>query len=152
MQDSFLRVIQRASGFRQEAKFSTWLFTLVRNVCIDHHRKMRFRNHASLDAAANDEDGSTISTRVDRVAGAEVAVDRHAAGPSLRDRMARAVADLPDEQREVFLLRHVQELSFSEIAGIVAAPENTVKSRMRYALVRLQETLSELREYVEAAP
>ncbi|HEX7477060.1 MAG TPA: sigma factor-like helix-turn-helix DNA-binding protein [Polyangiales bacterium] len=56
----------------------------------------------------------------------------------------------PDEQREVFLLRHVQNLPFGEIAEICGVPENTVKSRMRYALERLQSALGEYEEQARA--
>src|SRR5690606_24906940 len=49
LQEVFLRVIQRASEFRSQSKFTTWLYTIARNQCIDHSRKMKFRRHASLD-------------------------------------------------------------------------------------------------------
>ena len=61
-----------------------------------------------------------------------------------------AVEALPDEQREVFLLREVSNVPFKEIAEIVGASENTVKSRMRCALERLQAALSEFEEYARA--
>ena len=57
---------------------------------------------------------------------------------------------LPDDQREVFLLRHVSDLPFKEIAEIVGVGENTVKSRMRYALERLQAALAEFEDYAKA--
>jgi len=50
LQDVFLRVLQRSSEFKGEAKFSTWLYTIARNLCIDTSRKMVFRRHRSLDA------------------------------------------------------------------------------------------------------
>jgi RNA polymerase sigma-70 factor (ECF subfamily) len=56
------------------------------------------------------------------------------------------VEELPEEQREVFLLRQLQGLAFNEIAEVVGVPANTVKSRMRYALERLQGLLSDLEE------
>ena len=65
-------------------------------------------------------------------------------------RVVAAVEALPSEQREVFLLRHVANLAFQEIAVITETPENTVKSRMRYALERLQEALTEFEEYARA--
>ena len=55
--------------------------------------------------------------------------------------------ELPDDQREVFLLRELENLPFKEIADIVGVPENTVKSRMRYALERLQRALAEYADY-----
>jgi RNA polymerase sigma-70 factor (ECF subfamily) len=53
---------------------------------------------------------------------------------------------LPDDQREVFLMREVMEMSFAEIAAVVGASEPTVKSRMRYALGKLREALTDLRD------
>jgi RNA polymerase sigma-70 factor (ECF subfamily) len=68
----------------------------------------------------------------------------------LRERIGRAVDALPAEQREVFLMRNLQHMSFAEISVVVGAPENTVKSRMRYALERLQEALSDCEELAHA--
>lgn len=67
-------------------------------------------------------------------------------GGILRDRVARAVEALPGDQREVFLLRQLQGMTFGEIAEVVGIPANTAKSRMRYALERLQQALSDLEE------
>ncbi len=68
----------------------------------------------------------------------------------IRERVLAAVDVLPDEQREVFLMREVSNLPFKEIAEIVGVSENTIKSRMRYALERLQSALSEFEEYARA--
>jgi RNA polymerase sigma-70 factor (ECF subfamily) len=64
-----------------------------------------------------------------------------AAGRMMKERIESAVRELPYEQREVFLLRQLQGLAFNEIAEVVGIPANTVKSRMRYALERLQRSL-----------
>jgi len=58
-----------------------------------------------------------------------------------------AIESLPNDQREVFVMREYSNLSFKEIADVVGAPENTVKSRMRYALERLQSSLVEYEDY-----
>jgi RNA polymerase sigma-70 factor (ECF subfamily) len=149
LQEVFLRVVQRSGDFRGQSKFSTWLYTIARNQCIDHGRKMSHRRHASLDAptrGAEDEQGPTL---MDRVADGGATSDREAIGKQLRAAIARAIEELPDEQREVFLLRQVQDLPFKEIALVVGTSENTVKSRMRYALERLQGALAEYEDYVE---
>ena len=78
----------------------------------------------------------------------EVPTDEAAEAPTLRTRMAAAIDALPDDQREVFLLRQMSGLSFREIGETVGAPENTVKSRMRYALDKLREELADLRPVV----
>ena len=77
-------------------------------------------------------------------------MERTAVAAEIRERLLAAVDELPDEQREVFLLREVSNVPFKEIAEIVGVPENTVKSRMRYALERLQAALSDFEEYARA--
>ena len=140
-QDVWLKVIERCEEFRGDAKFSTWLYTIARNLSIDHQRKMKFRGHASLDAPEF-RSGQSVG---ERVSGSSPSPEQLAGGGLLRERIADAVEGLPEEQREVFLLRQLQGLAFKEIADVVGASPNTVKSRMRYALERLQQTLRDLR-------
>lgn len=149
LQDVFVRVVQNASSFKGDAKLSTWLYTIARNLCIDASRKMVFRRHRSLDAPGEGRDGDGAAM-VERVAGSTPTADRQAIGGAVGEAIQRAVEELPEEQREVFLLREVEHLPFKEIAEIVGVPENTVKSRMRYALERLQEALSEYEDYARA--
>ena len=148
LQDVFMKVVQRSGEFRGSSKLSTWLYTIARNLCIDHSRKMVFRRHKSLDAPGRSEPGEEGPSLLDRTASAEPAVDRAVIAEDLRARIAVAVEELPEEQREVFLMRQVQGMAFKEIAEVVGVPENTVKSRMRYALERLQRALSEYEDYV----
>src|SRR5262249_9465874 len=118
--------------------------------CIDHLRKMSLRQHASLDQPRGDEqDGPTL---LDRTADAHpsASAERSVIGRQLGQRITRGVEDLPQEQREGFLLREGANLPFKDIATITGVPENTVKSRMRYALERLQECLSEYEDYARA--
>jgi RNA polymerase sigma-70 factor (ECF subfamily) len=150
LQDVFTRVIQSSDGFKKDSKFSTWLYAIARNLCIDHMRRMKHRRHASLDAPSNGIQEGAATAWVERIAARGPELDREAAGTDLRGRIAQAVAGLPEEQREVFLMRQVQQLPFAEIAIVVGASENTVKSRMRYALERLQEALADVEEYARA--
>lgn len=142
-QEVFLRVIQGASGFQSQAKFSTWLFAIARNLCVDHGRRMRHRRHASLEAQASEPNGDPPVRLLDRLPHQQPGTERHVSSARIRERVARAVAELPIEQREVFLLRQVDGVSFAEVAAICGVSENTVKSRMRYALERLQLALSD---------
>ncbi len=148
-QDVFLRVIQGASGFQSQAKFSTWLFTIARNLCIDHGRRMKLRRHASLDAPVSDSDGAL--RLVDRLPHTQPGTDRSASATRIRERVNRALDSLPLEQREVFLLRQIDGVPFAEIAVICGIPENTVKSRMRYALERLQAALADYEDDASAS-
>lgn len=150
-QEVFLRVVQSASEFKHEARFTTWLYTIARNLTIDHLRKRRLRAHPSLDQPRErgDESGRAM---IDSVADRHPrsSVERTAVSTEVGSRIVDAVEALPDEQREVFMLRELANLPFKEIAAITGVPENTVKSRMRYALDRLQAALSEFEEYARA--
>lgn len=149
VQDAFVRVVQNAAEFKHEARFTTWLYTIARNLCIDQLRKHALRKHPSLDQGTGGED-SEGPTLGEQTADAHASVEREATGIELKERIARAVEALPDEQREVFLMREVANLPFKEIAEVTGVPENTVKSRMRYALERLQQALGEYEEYARA--
>ena len=148
LQDTWMSVLKRAGTFKEDSKFSTWLYAIARNKCIDRSRKMRFRRHRSLDAAT----GQRAEAPVERVVAPQVPVDQAAAAPALRTRIARAVEALPDEQREVFLLRQLQGMAYADIAEVVGCGTNTAKSRMRYALERLQEVLAADRASEEVCP
>lgn len=150
-QDVFVRVVQSASEFRHSARFSTWVYTIARNLCIDQLRKAQLRRHPSLDqpSQGSDEDGPTLGERMaddhpDRT------VDRAAIGRQLSEHIQHAVEELPEDQREVFLLREVGNIPFKDIAVMIGIPENTVKSRMRYALERLQRALGEYEDYARS--
>jgi RNA polymerase sigma-70 factor (ECF subfamily) len=149
-QDAFLRVVQNASEFKHEARFSTWLYAIARNLCVDCLRKLAHRRHPSLEQPAPGAPeprplGENVADPHPRSS-----VERVAVSAEVADSIVRAVDGLPEEQREVFLLREVARLPFKEIAEVTGVGENTVKSRMRYALDRLQEALSEFEEYARA--
>lgn len=146
-QEVFLRVVERAGDFKHESRFSTWLFSIARNLCIDALRKQSHRNHASLDEP--DREGVPVGEQI-RDDGPHASVERAAQGREVAEHIAEALRALPDEQREVFLLREIANLPFQEIAQVTGAPENTVKSRMRYALERLQEALRDFEEVARA--
>jgi RNA polymerase sigma-70 factor, ECF subfamily len=150
VQDVFVKIVQSAADFKHESRFSTWAYAIARNICIDHLRKMAFRQHPSLDQAVHDDPAGP--TLLDRTADVHPssAVERTVIGQELGHLIARCVEALPTDQREVFLLREIGNLPFKDIASITGVPENTVKSRMRYALERLQEALSEYEDYARA--
>jgi RNA polymerase sigma-70 factor, ECF subfamily len=149
VQEAFVRVVQSATDFKHEARFTTWVYTITRNLCIDHLRKKALRKHPSLDESKGGESGEG-PTLGEQTADPRASVERAATGTELKERIAAAVDKLPDEQREVFLMREIANLPFKEIAEITGVPENTVKSRMRYALERLQEALAEYEDYARA--
>jgi RNA polymerase sigma-70 factor (ECF subfamily) len=150
-QETFLRVVQSAAQFKNEARFSTWLYGIVRNLCVDHERRRQHHRHASLDDEQPNAEqvGRPLS---ELVAGAHprASVERSVLSSQVGASIVRALEDLPDEQREVFLMREIANLPFDDIASITECPTSTVKSRMRYALNRLRDALSNFDEYARA--
>ena len=142
LQEVFLRVVRRAESFKGQAKFTTWMYTIARNLIIDTARRERHRKTIALDAPAYGDDAQG-ETRLDRTPDQAPTPDRGAADARFTARLEDALQALPEEQREVFLLREVEGLKFREIAEILNLPANTIKSRMRYALEALRSTLSD---------
>jgi RNA polymerase sigma-70 factor, ECF subfamily len=145
LQEVFLRVVKSAAEWQPSAKVSTWLFTIARNLCTDQARRAEFRRAESLDQSKAGEEGSG-SQRIDRGAAVSGNAETVVMGREIASLVDRAVGELPVEQREVFLMREVMDMSFAEIAAQVGASEPTVKSRMRYALQRLRSKLGELHD------
>ena len=124
-QEAFLRIVKGAAAWEQRARFQTWLYTIARNLCVDQSRRDRFRRTDSLDAQGPDDEPAMV----DSVPGREIDPSRGAESSRLRPVLAKALAALPDEQREVFLLREQAGVPFKEIAELTGVNENTVKSR-----------------------
>lgn len=145
-QEVFYRVIKSAPKYETSARFTTWLYTIARNLCIDRARRKSGKNEMSLDRpmSGEDDDKTFLSTVSDQHARAgNVTLLRK----DFANRLQAALAELPEEQREVFLLREVEGLKFREIADVVGVSENTIKSRMRYAVQTLRGYLEEYRDY-----
>jgi RNA polymerase sigma-70 factor, ECF subfamily len=151
LQDCFLRLIRGVDSYQKQAKFTTWLYTIARNLCVDASRRGKHRKAYSLDAPL-DRGEDSGETRMDVIADGGPATDRKVIGKELHSKMEKAVAGLSEEQREVFLMREILDMPFKDIAEIVKCPENTVKSRMRYALEKLREELEEYADMAKALP
>ncbi len=140
-QDVFMRIIKSAPKYTTSAKFTTWAYTIARNICIDRARKKGGKHELSLDKNVSGDEGEG-RTFLDNVA------DESNTGASsydrkqFRERLAKALDDLPEDQREVFIMRHVTGLKFREISEVLDIPLPTVKSRMRYALEALRGHLA----------
>ena len=122
VQDAFVRVYRALPRFRDDARFEPWLFRVLANRCRSTHARARWYRRALVD------DADTLAGRAapDDTAGA---VDAEC----LRDVVARALADLPVEQREAFLLRHVEEWSYDDIARATGARLSTLRMRVKRA-------------------
>ncbi len=144
LQEVFLRVIRAKDRYQRTARFTTWIYTIARNLCVDESRRQKFRRTIPLEAkrkGRSEEGGLSI---LDVTEAAQVGTDAASEAPKIRARVAAAIENLPDDQREVFVMRQFGGLSFKQIGEAVGAPENTVKSRMRYALEKLRADLCDM--------
>jgi len=140
-QETFLRVYKHRKRYDRTARFRPWLYQIATNVCKDHLKYMRHRRHASLDTHA--DDGSAWS---DRIADPAPGPAAHAALGDVRDALDRAVANLPDHQRSVFLMSRYEGLQYKEIADSLEIPVGTVKSRMNKAVNAVMQDVEAARQ------
>jgi RNA polymerase sigma-70 factor (ECF subfamily) len=134
-QEVWLRVIRRSDSFDGRSRFTTWLFTVTRNVCIDHLRRQK-RRRPKITPPANE-----ASFQLDDLADPGPPIVESLARRELTSFVEEAVADLTESQREVFLLREQTDLTFAEVAELIGVPRDTVKSRMRYALAHIRRAV-----------
>jgi len=140
LQETWLKVIRGSREYEPKARFTTWLYTIARNLCVDSARRETFREVVPLEAPQRDG----APPMAEWLADGRPAPDRAAHHARLRPLLEQALMSLPKEQREVFVLREYSGVPFKEIASVVGMSENTVKSRMRYALEGLRRRLLEL--------
>lgn len=143
-QEVLLKMVRATDRWTPSARVRTWMYRIARNHCIDELRKAKHRQTESMDRPLQEEGAAGGGTLGDRLADSQaVPPDRGAASLHLRERLIQAIQALPEEQREVFLMREQAGLPFKEIADVVGVPENTAKSRMRYALEALRASLAQ---------
>ena len=131
-QEAFLKAFRSLHGFKGEARFSSWLYQIALNLCRDRLRRKRGRAFVSLDSV--EEDGGLPAQ-------AGLSPYDLAERRALCGLVRGALAELPDEQREVIVLKEYQELTFAEIAEILDVPLSTVKTRLYRGLVGLRGRL-----------
>ena len=148
LQETWLKVVRSAREYEAKAKFTTWLYTIARNLCVDSARKESYRQASSLEApTGNGAGGDEGRALGEALPDTGASPERGAYNARLRPLIERALASLPEEQREVFLLREYSGIAFKEIAEVTGVSENTVKSRMRYALEGLRRRIRQPRAF-----
>jgi len=134
-QESFLRVIKASSRYKPTAGFRNYLYQITRNLCLDILR----RRAKGLEEAVAESNPGTLP---ESVPNGNPGPESKAGANQLRSALQRALDELPQEQREVFLLKEVKDLKLQDVARVTGTNPNTVKSRLRYALANLREKLS----------
>ncbi len=130
-QEAFLRVLSGAGEYRPEAQFSTWLYRIVSNLCLDERRRWARRRRWSLESAEISVDPARESDQ-----------DRR----ELQQRVQQAVADLPQRQRLAVVLHRFEGLNHAEIAEITGWSASAVESCLVRAYAGLRQRLAGLRD------
>ena len=131
-QEAFLKAYRSLGDFRGESKFSVWLYRIVSNVCLDFLRRRSRRPSVSL--TAEDEEGEEQQWDVPDE---RLSPERLLEQKLTREAVQAGLRELPEEQREILLLREIKGLSYEEIGEILSLEPGTVKSRIFRARKRL---------------
>ena len=136
-QDTFLKVIQsvKAGKYSDNGKFLSWVMRIAHNLIIDHFRRIKQINTISND---NYESDIFNSKRF-----AEDSIEDDMIKQQIHKDVRNMISSLPDDQREVVILRHYADMSFKEIADITGVSINTALGRMRYALINMRKLIEE---------
>jgi len=135
-QEAFLRAYQSLSRFNPSYKFSTWLYQITLNIIRDKFKKKEL-NPASLDAPVETDDSEFFPQPADFTNNPEQIISQKENLQAIQ----KAIYSLPLKYREVLVLRHLQDLSYIEIANILKLPQGTVKIRLYRAREQLRKIL-----------
>ena len=136
-QEAFLRAWRALGQYQCEASFSTWLFRLTSNICIDFLRRKKRRQETSLTESYEDSDeGAELS-----VPDTQPSPEQQAMTNETRIELVRAMEQLSPEHREILQLRVIEGLAYEEIAEILDIRVGTVKSRLARARLALRKIL-----------
>jgi RNA polymerase sigma-70 factor (ECF subfamily) len=136
-QDTFIKVIKslREGRYKDNGRFLSWVIRIAHNLMIDHFRKEKQLNTVSKDGYETDIFNSKKF--------AERTIEEEMVYNQITKDVRRLIQELPDDQREVVILRHFCGLSFKEIAEQTNVSINTALGRMRYALINLRRLIQE---------
>ena len=136
-QDTFLKVIQsvKSGKYYDNGKFLSWVMRIAHNLIIDHFRRLKQMNVTSND----DYESDLFNSR--KLSDANV--EDQLVSVQIRKDVRRLISQLPEDQREVVILRHYAGLSFKEIADLTDVSINTALGRMRYALINMRKIMQE---------
>lgn len=135
-QDVLIKIIDtlRAGRYTEEGKFLPWAMRIAHNLCVDHFRKVK---RSPAIKTSDDRDIFEVINFTEE--GADEKIMKRQSHDKVRQMLDR----LPEDQREVIILRHYAELSFKEIAALTNCSINTALGRMRYGLINLRKMMTE---------
>ncbi len=135
-QDVFIKIIRslKKGKYNHQGKFLQWAMRISYNMCVDHFRKSKRRTKVSATETFDIFD--ILQTK-------EENIEQKIIKSQVHKKLRKVVDRLPDEQREVVILRHYADMSFKEISELTNVSINTALGRMRYALINMRKTIEE---------
>jgi RNA polymerase sigma-70 factor (ECF subfamily) len=144
-QEAMVKIIQGIDAFAGRSKLSTWIIRVTMNVCLTHRRRMRLRNHLSIElpmgARGGETDGSALTIGDSLPCEKETGSFEAVASRETRSRLYRAMERLEANARAILILRDVQGLDYGQIAEVLDVPTGTVKSRLFRARASLRDAI-----------
>ena len=138
-QETFMRVFRNSRRYQPVAKFTTWLYKIAANLCINEIKKGKLRQNRSLDEpAGEDPEGTKI---IERVASGDPSPLTEAERREAQFLIGRAIDHLPDDQRTTLIMVDRQHLQYNEIAEILGVTVSAIKMRVKRGRETLRETL-----------
>jgi len=131
-QELFIRVYEARWTYRPTAKFSTWLYTIAHNLCLNENRNRRTRDQrsVSLEDRIGSPDGADSGLKVqDLIQGSETDPLNKINDQEREARIKQAVSELPEEYRDFLILKHFEEMDYDDIAAIAGISRDAVKMR-----------------------
>ena len=134
LQEAMLRVYRAIGGFKGQSSFSTWVYRITMNTCLDELRRKKNRQSTSLDSLLDMGWSPSDDTN---------APEKQAIRSELRRNLNRAIQELPEEMRSAVVLRDIQGFSYEEIAHMLEINVGTIKSRISRGREKLREKMKE---------
>lgn len=143
-QEAFLRIFKEADSYAYPRRFSTWFFTIVRNLAKNEMRYRRRHPASSLEGAAGETDRDDSVAPIADLAAPGGNPLSSIVGKEVLERVRQAISRLPEAEREALILHRFSNLKYREIAEIVGTRLGTVRSRIHSALNRLRKALGDM--------
>src|SRR5262245_809381 len=137
-QDAFVRVWEAAGGFRGQAKFSTWFYRILVNLCLDHRRRQRWWRRF---VGGTDPDSESSEALVERLPAPEPGPGEELGKDEMMQRVWAAVGRLSPQQRAALTLHVQEELPTREIAAVLRCSEATVRVHLHRAVAALRQSI-----------
>ncbi len=133
-QDTFVKVIKtlKSNSYNEEGKFLPWVMRIAHNLIIDH-----FRRNKKMPMFRETEEFSIFSIMTDHA----LTVENQIIADQVQEDLKKIIEELPEDQKEVLVMRIYQDLSFKEISELTGVSINTALGRMRYAIMNLRKVI-----------